>query len=91
MDGRKAGCLLVALVTVVCIQQAGVVLSVLGKKRENRLKKTKRHQTTTRGDKDTRSRSQKVCYTNGNKVRNTSERKDSRVRPTVRVGVQNGY
>lgn len=30
MDGRKAGCLLVALVTVVCIQQAGVVLSVLG-------------------------------------------------------------
>lgn len=80
MDGRKAGCLLVALVTVVCIQQAGVVLSVLGKKREERLKKTKRHQTTTRGDKDTRSRSQRVCYTNGNKVR---KREDSRVRPTV--------
>lgn len=41
MDGRKAGCLLVALVTVVCIQQAGVVLSVLGGggKRESRLKK----------------------------------------------------
>lgn len=52
MDGRKAGCLLVALVTVVCIQQAGVVLSVLGRKRENRVKKTKRHQRTTREDKD---------------------------------------
>lgn len=38
------------------------------KKRENSLKKTKRHQ------RDTRSRSQKVCYTNGNKVRNTAEK-----------------
>lgn len=44
MDGRKAGCLLVALVTVVCIQQAGVAPSVLGEGEKKKGKQVERDQ-----------------------------------------------
>lgn len=71
-------CLLVALVTVVCIQQAGAVLSVMRKSKN--VIKTKRQKATKahRQPQEERKTLEEdfcnlVCYRNGNKVRSTAK------------------